>query len=133
MTKGLKKKDGTTDIQLKSLDADDVQILNKKFSWLKLDKATTLDTNTFIQKKKESASSIATYLGAQGHQLPKEWTIEGSNLNFKGKTSPPTFLNDVTISNWDTYANKTAGKTTGYTISFEQLKNILNPTATPST
>lgn len=134
MTKGLKKKNGK-DIALNNLDKDDVQILNNKFSWLELDEpTTTLNANTFIQKKKESTPSIATYLGLQGLQLPPEWTIENSNLVWKAKNgaSVPKELYRVNIGN---NCSKTIDgpKVTSIKISLEQLKNILNSTTAAST
>ena len=108
-----------------------VAALNNEFG-LTLKENDSLDASTLYNAKWSKDETIATYLGKQGHQLPQGWTIEGSNLNFKGKTKPTTFLNGVKIPNWETYANKTAGQATGYTISFEELKKILKPTATPS-
>ena len=129
MTRNVKV-DGEAITDFTKLNEKAVAALNEAFG-LKLKKEQALTPQSLYTARHKN-ETIATYLGAQGHQLPKGWTIEGSNLNFKGKTQPATFLNGVKISNWETYANKTAGETTGYTISFKQLTEILKPTTTPS-
>lgn len=131
MTQGLMKKDGKTAIKLGELDADDRAILNNKYSWLKLDeKTTSLTSDLFVAKRKASATSISEYLGLNGAQIPSGWTIENNALHFKGSTQPPQIsIEGKGISNLETYQNKSGGKITGYTITLENLKTILNGTA----
>lgn len=131
MTQGLLKKDGQTAIVLNNLDADDISTLNTKFPWLKLDeKTTSLTSDLFVAKRKASATSISEYLGLNGAQIPSGWTIENNALHFKGSTQPPQIsIEGKGISNLETYQNKSGGKITGYTITLENLKTILNGTA----
>ena len=133
MTQGLMKKDGKTAIELNKLDADDISTLNTKFPWLKEQSGTgttSLTAETFVAKKKASATSISEYLGLNGAQIPSGWTIENNALHFKGSTTPSQIsIGGKEISEFDAYQNKSGGKITGYTITLENLKNILNGAA----
>ena len=128
MTQGLMKKDGKTAIKLGELDADDRAILNNKYSWLKLDeKTTSLTSDLFVAKRKASATSISEYLGLNGAQIPSGWTIENNALHFKGSSTPSINIGETKISDFNSYQNMSGGKVTGYTITLDKLRGILNP------
>ena len=128
----LKKANGS-EINFGSLDEESINLLNNKFKGLKLDKKTpSLKLDEFIKQRKASATSISEYLGLNGCSIPSGWTIENNALHFKGSTQlSPIDIGGkrISISELDTYQNKSGGKITGYTITLENLKSILKAAA----
>ena len=126
----LKKTNGS-EINFGALDEESINLLNNKFKGLKLDDTTkNLTLDNLITKRKERATSISEYLGLNGAQIPSEWTIEDNVLHFKGSTQPsPINIGGKEISEFDAYQNKSGGQVTGYTITLDKLRGILNGTA----
>lgn len=124
----LKKTNGS-EINFGALDEESINLLNNKFKGLKLDDTTkNLTLDNLITKRKERATSISEYLGLNGAQIPSEWTIEDNVLHFKGSTQPsPINIGGKEISEFDPYQNKSGGQVTGYTITLDKLRGILNP------
>ena len=124
----LKKTNGS-EINFGALDEESINLLNNKFKGLKLDDTTkNLTLDNLITKRKERATSISEYLGLNGAQIPSEWTIEDNVLHFKGSTQPsPINIRGKEISEFDPYQNKSGGQVTGYTITLDKLRGILNP------
>lgn len=137
MTQGLMKKDGKNPIELNKLASDDIATLNKQFPWLKLDEEnTSLTSDVFVAKRKESATSISEYLGFNGHSLSSEdassFKLVDGNLVWEasaGGGTAPTKIFGRTIGS-NCVSTIESGTATRMTLTLDNLKKIFNPLPT---
>lgn len=114
-------------INFDSLNTESIVLLNEKFKGLELTENTKLNINDLLNWKKENTKSISEYLGLSGAQIPSGWTIENNALHFKGSSTPSINIGETKISDFNSYQNMSGGKVTGYTITLDKLRGILNP------
>ena len=114
-------------INFDSLNTESIVLLNEKFKGLELTENTKLNINDLLNWKKENTKSISEYLGLNGAQIPSGWTIENNALHFKGSSTPSINIGETKISDFNSYQNMSGGKVTGYTITLDKLRGILNP------
>lgn len=141
MTQGLMKKGGKNPIELKNLDSDDIATLNNQFPWLNLnEKTTSLTSDVFVAKRKESATSILEYLGFNGYSLSSKkangFKLVNGDLVWEasaGGCTAPTeiFGKEIDISNCEITRK---GKTTitKIKLTMKNIKEILNPSVPPT-
>lgn len=131
MTQGLKKTNHEL-INVNDLDDESIKLLNDEFKGLNINKAssgkkTSLTAQQLIDWKRNNTKSISEYLGFNGAQIPSGWTIENNALHFKGSSTPSMIkIGGKEISKFDDYKNMSRGDITGYTITLDKLKTLLN-------
>ena len=127
--------------KLHSLDSNDRATLNNKYSWLKLDDTTTsLTAADIVAKRKESATSISEYLGLNGYSLsPKDasgFKLVDGNLVWEasaGGGTAPTKIFEKEIGTTNCEITKKGETTTKIKLTMKNIKEILNPSVSPTT
>ena len=140
MTQGLMKKDGKNAIELKNLDSDDIATLNNQFPWLNLnEKTTSLTSDVFVAKRKESATSILEYLGFNGYSLSSKkangFKLVNGDLVWEasaGGCTAPTEIFGKAIGTTKYEITKKGETTTKIKLTMKNIKEILNSSVPPT-
>lgn len=140
MTQGLMKKGGKNPIELKNLDSDDIATLNNQFPWLNLnEKTTSLTSDVFVAKRKESATSILEYLGFNGYSLSSKkangFKLVNGDLVWEasaGGCTAPTEIFGKAIGTTKYEITKKGETTTKIKLTMKNIKEILNSSVPPT-